>query len=864
LERERDDEPMTRDRSGLPTGALTNLLIQLAETPPAEPESLGPRPGDVLGRFHLEREIGSGGFGRVFCATDLELGREVALKVIRPERGGNTPPTEWVRREAEAAAHLRHRNIVTLHDAGKCEGGAYLVYELLRGQTLTERLERLQERKQPLTHGEAVHVLGEVAAALAHAHAAGVVHRDVKPSNIFLETDGGVKLLDLGLAQLAGAIGLAAGSKHFMAPEQGEGAVDARADVYAWGRLAGLLLDGMLPEEDEPQPDGRPPATLRGLARAARARDPALRPPDAGALVVALRRFERRKRRLLVGGTALLVAGLVALLLFSLALRPEPGPPVALKVAVADLEVGGGGAAPAELEAILVRELAAVPGVTLVSRDRILTVLHATGKEAGPRLDRALTSAAARLVGTVAVVAPGLGRGSDGLDLRVEAFDPETGASLARAEEQVTPRADALAPAVKRLAGRVMEALAERMRDPQARELALDRAVSASLEANRRYDAGLRCEERPSNGESWSWPDCSDRYRQALAFDPDFALAHFALARNAIYEATSPEEQRAILKPALDRQERMPPRERAQLHAWQAHLEGDPDRAVEILRRAVAEWGDDARLVYGLGFLLMSEARHAEAIAPLRRAVELDPGLEAAWEELIYVLGLLDRQEELRQLAEKLARLPPNPGILHAELQARGWLGDVDGVLRLARVGAAKGGGAAREDLLEALAYAGRLAEAEALLGEAVRVSGSRAARRLAMLRQLGGRRREAYAILEAPLPPGLDPLLWIAFKSALGHQYTETRNGPAIARIADELAAASDPGSLGMAIPLAYAGEVGRAEALQRRKQGNSGSKRLFDAIVTWRRGGAARALPELRWAAASEGLGQGAGAPP
>ncbi len=240
----------TAESSRLAPGMLTQLLERLAAAPPADLPQRGPGPGDTLGRFRLEREIGRGGFGRVFRATDLELGREVALKLIHPERGGSTPPSEWVRREAEAAAQLRHRGIVTLHDAGRWDGGAYLVYELLRGETLASRL--LGRR---LPRAEARRILAELAAALAHAHAAGVVHRDVKPANVFLEEDGSVKLLDLGLAQVAGAIGLAAGSPHFMAPEQGRGApVDARADVYAWGTLGGLLLDGALPAEEAGAP----------------------------------------------------------------------------------------------------------------------------------------------------------------------------------------------------------------------------------------------------------------------------------------------------------------------------------------------------------------------------------------------------------------------------------------------------------------------------------------------------------------------------------------------------------------------------------------------------------------------------------
>jgi serine/threonine protein kinase len=843
--RELDTGDATAEPGRPAPGLLTLLLQRLAQAPPAESTAPGPGPGDVLGRFRLEREIGRGGFGRVFCATDLELGREVALKLIRAGGGGSTPPSEWVRREAEAAAHLRHRNIVTLHDAGRFEGGAYLVYELLHGETLGERLLRL-----PLSHDEAVFVLSEVAAALAHAHAAGVVHRDVKPGNIFLEDDGGVKLLDLGLAQVAGAIGLAAGSPHFMAPEQGEGVVDARADVYAWGRLGGLLLEGELPPEPQPQPISPSPATLRGLAMVARAHDPALRPRDAGVLVDTLRRFERRRRRLRLAGAALLVVVLAFLFALPGLLR-RAAAPAPLLVAVADVEVAEGDPAGRQLDALLAQGLAARPGLVLVDRARIAGVLRASGKGTSPHLDGAVTGFAARQVGAAVVLVPSLRREGDLAELQIEARDPATGLLLARADEQLPAiTGEALAPAVKHLIDRVAETLAAHQLEPQAGQVALDRAVTASLEAHRRYSAGLRCEEAPSRGESWSRPDCAGHYREALAFDPDFPLAHFALAREAVLAGRSTEEIQAVLRPALARLERVPPRERAQLLAWQANLEGRHDEAVELLRRAQADFGDDARLAFALGELLESEA-----VAPLERAVALDPGLEAAEEELVFTLGRLDRVGQLRQLADRLAALPPYPGTLHAEVQARGWAGDVEGALRVARR-AAGGGGAAREDLLETLVATGRLEEAEALLGAAARVPGSRAEGRLAIVRMLGGREREALAVLDRPLPAEATPQERFVAGARRAYRLAATRDGAAIAAIAEGIRPHSLELAASLAPVMAYSGAIEPALALAPHLAGQPGTRRMLDALVTWRREGAARALPELRWAASGDGL--------
>ena len=157
-----------------------------------------PGPGTVVGRFEIVRELGRGGFGIVYEALDRELGRSVAFKLLR----GSVKPSareERLLREAEAAARLSHPNIVTLFDVGRCEYGPYLVLELLHGETLAQRLS-----SRPLALADAVRVAVEVARGLSHAHARGIVHRDLSSGNVFLCDDGHVKLLDLGMAQAFG------------------------------------------------------------------------------------------------------------------------------------------------------------------------------------------------------------------------------------------------------------------------------------------------------------------------------------------------------------------------------------------------------------------------------------------------------------------------------------------------------------------------------------------------------------------------------------------------------------------------------------------------------------------------------------
>jgi formylglycine-generating enzyme required for sulfatase activity len=213
--------------------------------PPQAPGELG-----QVGRYRVLRELGAGGMGVVYEAEDTQLLRRVALKVMHPETARHGDGKARFLREARAAAALTHDHIVPIHDVGEQGGAPFLVMALLRGETLEARLKRT---RRPLPLAEALRIGREVAEGLAAAHEAGLVHRDVKPANVWLEAPAArVKLLDFGLARLSEGdavktrSGAVLGTPAYMSPEQAAGGkgVDARADLFSLGAVLYEMLTG--------------------------------------------------------------------------------------------------------------------------------------------------------------------------------------------------------------------------------------------------------------------------------------------------------------------------------------------------------------------------------------------------------------------------------------------------------------------------------------------------------------------------------------------------------------------------------------------------------------------------------------------
>jgi predicted Ser/Thr protein kinase len=285
----------------------------------AAPVPSAPDPGDPLRtaledalgfQYRVERLLGRGGMGAVYLATELALDREVAIKVLPPDRGGTDEGRARFRREARTAARLSHPHIVPLLTFGEVKGLTYCVMGYVRGESLGARM----RREGRLGSGVAARILADVADGLDYAHRQGVVHRDVKPDNVLLDEETGRALLtDFGIAWARGgealtSTGMVVGTPRYMSPEQAAASsdVDGRSDLYSLGLVGYEMVSGEAPFEGRtpaeqilqrltrvPAPlTSRVPETPPWLATAVGRcleRDPAARWPDGRAVAEQLR-----------------------------------------------------------------------------------------------------------------------------------------------------------------------------------------------------------------------------------------------------------------------------------------------------------------------------------------------------------------------------------------------------------------------------------------------------------------------------------------------------------------------------------------------------------------------------------------------
>ncbi len=350
-------------RGGVIQGIVTPDRTEVApgeERPPDAPPSGATLPrGTAVGRYVLLGKLGAGGMGVVYAAHDPELDRKVALKLLlAPSQGGlGTEGRTRLRREALALARLSHPNVVAVHDVGTWGAHDFIAMEFVDGRTL-----RAWAGERPRGWQESLRVLVEIARAVAAAHAAGLVHRDLKPDNVMIDREDRVRVMDFGLAhgrpsattmpeperprqievsdnsalslQLTAA-GLVQGTPTYMAPEQWYGQeTGPPADQFGWSVVAWELLHGERPfvgdtihelatavtqGDRRPPPRGRAvPAWLRRVIERGLEPDPARRWPSMQALLAALTRGQARRR---IVATAVVVAVIVAAIVGDLGLR---------------------------------------------------------------------------------------------------------------------------------------------------------------------------------------------------------------------------------------------------------------------------------------------------------------------------------------------------------------------------------------------------------------------------------------------------------------------------------------------------------------------------------------------------------------
>src|SRR5512139_449753 len=302
------------------------------------PQAADARTCPRIGRYLITGRIGRGGMGMVYRGLDEALEREVAVKTLTAEGTLDAESRQRFEREARAAAHLQHPNIVTVYELGEDRGLPFIAMELLPGTDL----EALLRGGEEIPLAEKLEVVVQICRGLAFAHERGIVHRDVKPSNVRLLEDGTAKIMDFGIAKLEGAhltkTGMMVGTVNYMSPEQVRGRpLDGRSDVFSVGVILYELLAGERPfrgegatqvlykivNEEPPSLDlavlGEFGPALQAILALALAKEPDARYPGAAALGIALAGVLEDARKAEAHPPPLAVAALAA------ARKPAPG-----------------------------------------------------------------------------------------------------------------------------------------------------------------------------------------------------------------------------------------------------------------------------------------------------------------------------------------------------------------------------------------------------------------------------------------------------------------------------------------------------------------------------------------------------------
>jgi len=718
--------------------------------------------GRVVSHYEVMGRLGGGSMGVVYRARDTRLGREVALKFLHPSSASTPKAVERFQREASAVSGLNHPNICTLHDVGTHEGHPFLVLELLEGTTLKELL-----RKAPLPAQRVAEFGAQIADALDAAHGKGIVHRDVKPGNLFLTPRGQVKVLDFGLAKLVSGpltgdssdtsaptehalteVGVTVGTLAYMSPEQLLGLpLDGRADLFSLGAVLHELATG------------RPAfsaATASAIREAILHRDPGSAPGRGAETATALQRVIARalekdpERRYRTAGELRTDLRAIAMGDTTAAGRPSApaAPPdwhrgvrfglavaAAVAVAVVAFLVGRNKPAPGAIESasvvavlpldearagdelglgaadILISSLARVPGLNVLSRSSTQAY---RGRGLAP-------SRIARELGVDYLVEGAVERAGDTLRLTL---------TLVRASGVVawSETYEGAVGELFELQRRAAAALARALRPGNASEAGpfLPAGTAGTVETLRLYSQAQALLERPDvpgNVEG-----AAARLEKAVAAEPRFALARAALgdAYWTRYLATHETEWASRARVAAEEALRLDPEQPLVQLSLAAIDEGtgrleEARAGLEALVRAHPDNDEAHRL---LGRVLGRLGRGDEALAELQKAVSLRPGFWRNHQQLGLAHLSAGRHAAAAAAFRRIIELQPDLAWGHQMLgTVQHVQGDLAGAIESYRRALALGPDAlAWSNLGAALYTEGRLDEAVQAFGEAVRL----------------------------------------------------------------------------------------------------------------------------------------------
>ncbi len=656
--------------------------------------------GQTISHYTILEKLGEGGMGVVYKARDLKLDRPVALKFLPPNLTRDSQAKQRFVHEARAASTLQHKNICTVHDVDETDDGQiFIVMDFYEGVTLKTKIET-----GPLSFEEAREIAAQVAAGLVEAHRLGLVHRDIKPANIMVTSGGEVKILDFGLAKLAGQTthtkpGVTSGTIEYMSPEQARGEkTDQRTDFWSLGVVLYEMLTGRRPFRGEhpmavlyavlnEEPDELTklragiPQDLKAFCAQCLEKDPAHRPRDFEAITILLlgnAPYAVRLWRTVRTSPALrwgsLVLALVLVVVLVLYLSPASG--MRLEgtdyVVVADFENRTDEPVfdHSLTEAIRV-SLHQSTQFNLLPAERVAAAVTLLQLPADRPLDQPTAIMVARREGARAVIAGSISRLGTIYILMCGIIDGGTGETVWILREEV-PRVEAVLAGMDNLCEKLRENLGESLAHISTARRPLEEVTTHSLQALEYYSRGDRFS---SEGQ---YKQAAMMLEQALALDSTFvmAISELAYAYRKIGNDSLAGIYHNRILPLVDR---VTEPERLEILAmyYGPSFEIDFRKAYELIQQLTVKYPSDAYAVATLGHLAMFAGDTKVALEANAKAVALYPGYDrTCFNNSGFALALDGRPQEAMKWFRRAKALRPTYVAIDLYIALSHWMNE--------------------------------------------------------------------------------------------------------------------------------------------------------------------------------------------
>jgi len=618
------------------------------------------QPGTVFAkRYEIVSVLGKGGMGAVYKAQDLELGRVVALKVIRLELSDDPEILLRFKQELILARQITDRNIIRIFDLGESGGTRFITMEYVEGQTLHQLL---RERGK-LASAEAVDIMEQVAAGLSAAHREGILHRDLKPSNIMRDNNGRVVIMDFGLARTVGGEGMTRtgamlGTLEYMSPEQAQAReLKPSSDIFTFGLILYELLSGATPFHAESaiasllmrtqqratplvDIDKNIPGTLSKITAKCLEKDPANRYQSAEELDADLRAWQGRGAETRIPGSsvqlvmnrrgglawprlavaAVLVVAIAAGTTWFLSRRQQvakAGPHAPISVLVADFANNTG-------DPVLDNTLEPMLGLALEGASFINTYSRNDARRQAGKLPHPtdkLDEESARLVAVNeainAVITGQIDAQGSGYDISAKALDPVTGKVLATADIQVADKQN-IVSSLPKLAAPLRQALGDTTPPSVQFDQVSGGFSAASLDAVHEDAQGV------DEQFAGKFQEAFDSFQKATQLDPKFARAYTGMAAMAL-NLGRPKDAANYMKMAMEHVDTMTERERYRDRGLYYMTTGDWQNCVQELSQLVSRYPADRVGQNNLANCYLQVRNAPKALEAGRAAVAIEP-----------------------------------------------------------------------------------------------------------------------------------------------------------------------------------------------------------------------------------------------